>query len=55
MLQDALSEVVSVYPSMKLKVFVDDITACLEGRNKELPKIVEKVLKTSKNDAEEKR
>ena len=44
-LQDALSEVMKVYPPMKLQVFVDDITACLEGRNKELPKIAEKVVK----------
>ena len=28
---------------MKLKVFVDDITACFEGRDKELPEIAEKV------------
>ena len=30
-LQDALSEVMEVYPSLKLKVFVDDITAFMEG------------------------
>ena len=34
-LQDAFSEVLKIYPPMKLKVFVDDITACLEGRNKD--------------------
>ena len=35
-LQDAVNEVVKVYPPMLLKVFVDDIQAFLEGRNKEL-------------------
>ena len=29
-----------VHPAMKLKVFVYDITSCLEG-NKELPEIAE--------------
>ena len=32
---------VKVHPAMKLKVFVYDITSCLEGRNKELPEIAE--------------
>ena len=35
-LQDALSEVTQIYPPPKLRVFVDDITALLKGRNKEL-------------------
>ena len=30
---DALTEVMSVYPYMKLKVFVDDITVLIDGRN----------------------
>ena len=30
---DALSEVMKVYPYMKLKVFVDDNTVFMEGRN----------------------
>ena len=34
------SEVMKVYPLVKLKVFVNDITAFLKGRNKELPSIV---------------
>ena len=37
-LQHALSDV------MKVKIFVHDITACLEGQNKELPGTAEKVL-----------
>ena len=32
-LQDALSEVTKIYPPLKLRVFVDDITALLTGRN----------------------
>ena len=42
-LQDALSEV----------VFVDDITACMEGRSLELPEIAETVLKTIRKEVEE--
>ena len=53
-LQDALSEVVKRYPPMNMKVFADDITACLEGRNKELPEIAEKVLTTRRMEVEEK-
>ena len=34
-LQDALSEVMKVYPPLKLKLFVEDVTAFMEGRNKE--------------------
>ena len=32
-LQDALSEVTKFFPSLKLRVFVDDITALVKGRN----------------------
>ena len=46
MLLDAPSEVMKVYPLPKLKVFVDVITAVVEGRNKELSGIAEKVLKS---------
>ena len=35
-LQDALSEVTKIYPSLKLRVFVYDITALVKGRNKEV-------------------
>ena len=31
-LQDALSEVTKIYPPLKLRVFVDDITALLKGK-----------------------
>ena len=32
-LQDALSEVTKIYPSLKLRVFVDDITALVQRKN----------------------
>ena len=35
-LQDALSEVTKIYPLLKLRVFVDDITALLMGKNEEV-------------------
>ena len=35
-LQDALSEVTKINPPLKLRVFVDDITALLMVRNKEV-------------------
>ena len=48
-LQDALSEATNIHPSRKLRVFVDDITAFMYGRNKELVKLAEKMLKTLKS------
>ena len=51
--QHALSEVMKVYPPSKLKVFVDDITAFMEGRNKELAGVAEKVLKSIKRWVDE--
>ena len=36
MLQDALREVTNIYPPLKLKVFVDDITTLLMGKNREV-------------------
>ena len=44
----------NVYPLLKLKVFVDDITAYMEVRNKELPGSAEKVLKSIRREEEEK-
>ena len=37
-----------MYPILKLKVFVDEITAFMEGRKKDLAGIAEKVLKSTK-------
>ena len=53
-LQDALSEVMKVYPPLKLKVFVADIAAFMEQRNKELPGIAENLLKSIRREIEEK-
>ena len=47
-LQDALSEVMKVYPPLKLRVLVDDVTAFMDERYKDLPGIAEKVLKLLK-------
>ena len=49
MLQDALSELVKVHPPTKLKVLV-----FLEGRNKELSDIAEKVQRAWRTEVEEK-
>ena len=35
-LQDALSEVMKIYPPLKLRVFVGDITALVKGRDTEV-------------------
>ena len=41
-LQEALSEVTKIYPSLKLRVFVDDITALVKGRNKDVAEMEKK-------------
>ena len=46
-LQDALSEVTKIYPSLKLRVFVDDITALVKGKNNEVAEMAKKVMKKS--------
>ena len=38
-LQDALTEVTKIYPPLKLRVFVDDITALLMVKSKEVAKL----------------
>ena len=52
-LQDALSDVTKIYPLPKLRVFVDDITAFMNGRNKGLVEMAEKVLKSIRIEVEE--
>ena len=47
-LQDALSEVVKIYPPLKLRVLVDDITALVKGRNKEVADMAKKVMQKLK-------
>ena len=44
-LQDALREVTQVYPPLKLRVFVDDITALLMTKSKEVAEMAERVTK----------
>ena len=41
-LQDALSEVTNIFPSLKLRVFVDDITALVKGRNIDVAEMAKK-------------
>ena len=48
LLQDALSEVTKNYPPLKLRVFVDDVTALLVRRNK---KVSEKANKEGDEEA----
>ena len=52
-LQDALSEVTKIYPSLKLRVFVDDIMAIVKGRNKE--EVAKNVMKKAERRSGEER
>ena len=51
-LQDALSEVTRIYPPLKLRVFVDDITALLMGKNKVVAEMAKKVMKKLEEEVE---
>ena len=42
-LQDALSELIKIYPPLKLRVFADNITALLIGKNKVVAEMAKKV------------
>ena len=53
-LQDALSEAMKIYPPLKLRVFVDDITALAKGRNKEVVEMAKKVMQKLKEEVEKK-
>ena len=53
-LQDALSEVTNIYPSLKLRVFVDDIAALVQGGNKDVAEMAKKVMKKLKEEVEKK-
>ena len=53
-LQDALSEVTKFYPPIKLRVFVDDITALLMRKNREVSEMAKKVIKKLKEEVERK-
>ena len=45
LLQGALSGVTRIYPSLQLRVFVDDITAFVKGVNREVAEAAKKVMK----------
>ena len=47
-LQDALSEVTQFYLTLKLRVFVDDITALLIVKNKKVAEMAWKVMRKVK-------
>ena len=51
-LQDALSEVTKFDPPMKLRVFVDAITALLMVKNREVAEMARKVMKKLKEEVE---
>ena len=51
-LQDALSEVTQIYPPLKLRVFVHDITAQVKGRNKGGGKGKKKVMRKLKEEVQ---
>ena len=53
-LQDALSEVTNIYPPLKLRVFVDDFTALVMGKNKEVAEMAKKVMKRLREEVEKK-
>ena len=44
-LQDAFNEVTQIHPPLKLRVFVDDITALLMGKKKVVTEMARKVMK----------
>ena len=52
--QDALGEVRRICPSLKLRVFVGDITALVKGMNKEVVEMANKVMKRLQEEVEEK-
>ena len=52
MLQDALCEVAHIYPLQQLRVFVDDITALLVGKNKVVAEMAKKVMKKLEEEVE---
>ena len=43
-----------IYPPLKLRVFADDITVLVQGRNKEVAEMAKKVMKKLKEEVEKK-
>ena len=54
MLQDALSEVTKIHPSLKLRVFVGDSTTLLKGKNKTIDGKGKKEMKKLTEEVEKK-
>ena len=52
-MQDALSEVAKSNPPLMLRVFVDDITELVKGRNKEVLEMAKKVMKRPREEVGE--
>ena len=53
-LREALSGVTKICPPLKLRVFVDDTTALLNGKNKEIAETAKKVMQKLKEEIEKK-
>ena len=53
-LQDALSEATNIYPPLKLRGFVDDITALLIEKKREVAEMAKKVMKKLKEEVDRK-
>ena len=54
MLQDASSEATIIYPRLKLRVFVDDVTALLRWKTKVVAEMAKKMMKKWKDEVERK-
>ena len=50
-----MSEVMVSYLPLKLREFVDDITALVKGRNKDVAEMAKKVMKKLKEEVEKER
>ena len=53
-LQDASSEVTKIDPPLKLRVFVNDITALVMRKNEEVAEVAQKVMKRQREEVERK-
>ena len=53
-LRDALSKVTTIYTTLKLNVFVDDFTALLKGKSKDVAEMAKKVMKKLREEVEKK-
>ena len=53
-LQDASSEATRIYPRLKLRVFVDDVTALLRWKTKVVAEMAKKMMKKLKDEVERK-